>query len=112
MVGPPRWTLVLQLTVRVISLGENDNALPWDMVLLEKLAEDYLRFASRVHIGGVECLSWSASKWRGQRTPDTKRSVATIRSRGKRGTYVDTDIIGVFELFYPFGMIWDHPWLP
>ncbi len=54
---------ILGLAVRVVSLGEDDDALPWDLMLLQELAQDHLGFACRVHIGGVEGLKHTASAY-------------------------------------------------
>jgi hypothetical protein len=34
------WTLVFDFSIRVVSLGKDDNAFSWNLVLFEKFTED------------------------------------------------------------------------
>jgi hypothetical protein len=60
VVNQPRWTFIRLFAIRSECLGENDHALPWNLVLFEKFTEDDLGFAVRVDIGSVERLRESA----------------------------------------------------
>jgi hypothetical protein len=47
---------IFRLGIRIISLGENDNTLPGDIVSLEEFAENDFRFSVRVGVGCIKRL--------------------------------------------------------
>jgi len=49
-------SLVFEFAIGVECLGQDDHALPGDLVLFEEFAEDHLGLAGRVDIGGIEGL--------------------------------------------------------
>ena len=61
MVDRPGRSHVLGLAIRVIRLGEDDDALPGDGMLLEEFADDDLGLAGGVGVGRVERLSGEGS---------------------------------------------------
>ena len=56
LVVQPSGTSRLSRSIRVESLGEDYDALSWDLVLFKEFAENDLAFSGTVNVGGVECL--------------------------------------------------------
>lgn len=56
LIRPSSRSLVLELAISVVRLGHDDDTLPRDLVLPEKLAEDDLRFTRGIGVGSVKGL--------------------------------------------------------